>query len=717
MSISRIRYAARSLKSAGGFEFEQLLDDGVQAQSIGKWLFEASWEVANKVGGIYTVIRSKVPITKKEYGNNYVCLGPYNEYFVKMEVDEGPFDNTYLQETVESMRRRGIRVITGNWLIEGYPKVILFDIGSAMFNLGTWKTDLWNISHIGIPHGDFECNDILVFGFLVAWVLGEFLHQTCQIQRYVLANFHEWQAGIPVILCRARKLDISLLFTTHATLLGRYLCAGEQDFYNNLNKFEVDKEAGNRQIYHRYCIERAAVHCAHVFTTVSKITGFEAEYLLKRKPNMLTPNGLTVKSYEALHEFQNLHAINKEKINEFVRGHFHSHFDFDLDKTLYMFSAGRYEFSNKGVDMFIEALARLNYLLKKDNKGVTVIAFLIFPTRTDNFNVDSLRAQSIAKVMRDTVSSIQTRIGKRLYDFCLRGVVPKAGDMLTAEETIELKKCILAANRSTLPPICSHNVVDDAIDPILNALRRCFLFNSSSDRVKVIFHPEFLKSTSPLMPMDYEEFVRGCHIGVFPSYYEPWGYTPAECTVMGVPSVTTNLSGFGSFMEEHIADSEAYGIYVVDRRFKNPEESVQQLTRILHDFCLLTRRQRILLRNRTERLSELLDWSTLGIYYYRARQMALNMTHPEVEEEELRAGLRAMSVHGSAPSSRSSTPAPLDIDDSSSSEDGDDHTTIEAPFGGLRQESIKSLDPLALADVKANLSKHIESTKILEEEN
>lgn len=131
-----------------------------------------------------------------------------------------------------------------------------------------------------------------------------------------------------------------------------------------------------------------------------------------------------------------------------------------------------------------------------------------------------------------------------------------------------------------MPPICTHNVNDDVTDPILNALRRCRLFNDRYDRVKVIFHPEFLRSTSPLLPMDYEEFVRGCHLGVFPSYYEPWGYTPAECTVMGVPNISTNLSGFGCFLEEHVADPPSYGIYVVDRRHKSAEESCQQLAQV-----------------------------------------------------------------------------------------------------------------------------------------
>ena len=255
---------------------------------------------------------------------------------------------------------------------------------------------------------------------------------------------------------------------------------------------------------------------------------------------------------------------------------------FDLDKTLYIFSAGRYEFSNKGVDMFIESLARLNHKLKSSQSDTTVIAFLIFPTNTASFNVESLKGQAISKQLRETVQNLQNDLGKRIYEICLKGDIPHGDSILRNEDIIELKKCVYTSiQRHGLPPICTHNVVDDAVDPILNALRRCQLFNNRYDRVKVIFHPEFLKSTSPLIAMDYEEFVRGCHMGVFPSYYEPWGYTPAECTVMGIPSITTNLSGFGCFMEEHITDPDSYGIYIVDRRFKSSDESCEQSAQVI----------------------------------------------------------------------------------------------------------------------------------------
>jgi len=450
----------------------------------------------------------------------------------------------------------------------------------------------------------------------------------------IIAHFHEWLAGVALVLIRKRNLDIATIFTTHATLLGRYLCAGDVDFYNNLKYFDVDSESGKRQIYHRYCIERGAAHCADVFTTVSHITAYESEWLLKRKPDGVLPNGLNVVKFSAIHEFQNLHARNKEKINEFVRGHFYGHFDFDLDNTLYFFTAGRYEYRNKGVDMYIESLARLNYKLKQSNSNMTVVAFIIMPAATHSFTVDALKGQAVMKQLRQTVADIQESIGKRILASAARGSLPDPSNLLSDEEMIVLKRRIYSLKRDSLPPIVTHNMADDSHDPILNHIRRVRLFNAPSDRVKIIFHPEFLNSNNPILPLDYEEFVRGCHLGVFASYYEPWGYTPAECTVMGVPSITTNLSGFGCFMEEMITHPADYGIYIVNRRTCSVEESVEQLANCMFDFTKKTRRQRINQRNRTERLSDLLDWKRMGIEYQKARWVAVLRKWPEISNLE-----------------------------------------------------------------------------------
>lgn len=324
--MSRRFYRAESALDLSGY-----LDGGESANYENRWTFEIAWEVANKVGGIYTVIRSKAYVSTEELGDNLCLLGPYIEQCARTEVEENEFEyGSPLHTAVVVLRDQGYKVHCGTWLVDGNPKVILFDIGSRYWSLDSYKQELWEKCHIGVPHYDTESGNAIVLGYMVASFLEEFkkANETYSLENEnvnpkIVAHFHEWQAGVGIIALRTRNIEIATVFTTHATLLGRYLCAGKTDFYNNLPNFDPDKEAGERQIYHRYCLERAAANLAHIFTTVSDITALEAEYLLKRKPDVITPNGLNVKKFSALHEFQNLHAINKEKIHEFVRGHFH----------------------------------------------------------------------------------------------------------------------------------------------------------------------------------------------------------------------------------------------------------------------------------------------------------------------------------------------------------------------------------------------------------
>uniref|UniRef100_A0A8C1MAQ2 Glycogen [starch] synthase n=1 Tax=Cyprinus carpio TaxID=7962 RepID=A0A8C1MAQ2_CYPCA len=668
-------------------------------------LFEVSWEVTNKVGGIYTVIQTKAKITVDEWGENYIMMGPYYEHNFKTQVEKCEPPNQAIKAAMDSLINNGCQVHFGRWLIEGSPYVILFDIGAAAWNLDRWKGDLWNACSIGLPYHDREANDSLVFGSLVAWFFKELTDQL-QDKPNVIAHFHEWQAGTGLVLSRSRKIPLATVFTTHATLLGRYLCAGNADFYNNLDKFNIDQEAGERQIYHRYCLERAAVHCAHVFTTVSQITAVEANHMLHRQPDVVTPNGLNIRKFSAMHEFQNLHSMNKAKIQEFVRGHFYGHLDFNLEKTLFFFIAGRYEFSNKGADLFLESLSRLNYLLRVQKSDVTVVVFFIMPAKTNNFNVESLKGQAVRKQLWDTAQSVKEKFGKRLYESLLRGEIPDMSKILDRDDFTIMKRAIYATQRHSFPPVTTHNMLDDSTDPILSNIRRIGLFNGRNDRVKIVFHPEFLSSTSPLLPMDYEEFVRGCHLGVFPSYYEPWGYTPGECTVMGIPSVTTNLSGFGCFMEEHVSDPSEYGIYIVDRRFRSADESCNQLTQFMFSFCQQSRRQRIIQRNRTERLSDLLDWRYLGRFYMHARHLALSRSFPgKFKMDHLNLAPtqgfrypRPASVPPSPSASSHSTPHHSDEEDDDTYDEEEeaerDRQNIKAPFTLGAEPEGKSKQPL-----------------------
>lgn len=191
--------------------------------------------------------------------------------------------------------------------------------------------------------------------------------------------------------------------------------------------------------------------------------------------------------------------------------------------------------------------AGLNFRLQSMGSTTTVVAFIIMPAATHSYTIDALKGQAVTKQLRDTVTDIQNRIGNRLFEHAARyndskpetgSLVPDLAELLTEEDRVLLKRRIFALKRNSLPPVTTHNMTDDGSDPILNQIRRVQLFNRDTDRVKVIFHPDFLNANNPILGLDYEEFVRGCHMGVFPSYYEPWGYTPAECTVVSADSVT-----------------------------------------------------------------------------------------------------------------------------------------------------------------------------------
>ncbi|OQR79756.1 glycogen-like [Tropilaelaps mercedesae] len=434
------RVSRRLYAEGGTNQLASFYDRGAEAAKQNAWVFEVSWEAANKVGGIYTVIKTKAEASTLELGDQYVLIGPLNHNAVKTEVEvtkpQGVFDRA-----LESFRSQGIGFVYGRWLIDGYPQILLIDIGSAVSRLSDWRSDVYTKSGIGLPNDDTESNDAVLFGYLTAWFLEEFVTAVRgNGQPYVTAHFHEWMTGIGLLQCRMKHLDVATVFTTHATLLGRYLCAGNVDFYNHLADFDLDREAGDRGIYHRYCIERAATHTAHIFTTVSEITALEAQFLLRRKAEVITPNGLNVKRYEAHHDFQNKHALAKEKIHNFVRGHFHSHYDFDLDKTLYFFIAGRYEFGNKGADLFIESLARLNHRMKTTNCEHTVVAFVIFPAKVHNFNVESLRGQAVVKQLKETCDAIQRRIGDRLFETALSGSLPDVSELFTSDDLVMLKR-------------------------------------------------------------------------------------------------------------------------------------------------------------------------------------------------------------------------------------------------------------------------------------
>jgi len=584
-------------------------------------LCEIAWEVCQQMGGIYTVIRSKAEAALEWWGRRYLLVGPYDPNASAAEFEEGSLTGP-VGRVVQTLRDRGIEAHYGRWLVTGTPRVVLLNPASVMGRLGEIKYLFWEHHQIGLPD-DAMLNQVIAFGYLVE----QFLRLLVQEERRpVIAHFHEWMSGSAIPELRRSNVPVSIIFTTHATQLGRYLAPNDPWFYDHVPFVDWAADARRFNIEPQAKIERAAAHGSHVLTTVSEITAFECEHLLGRRPDLLLPNGLNIERFAAIHEFQNLHRAYKEKIHQFVMAHFFPHYTFDLDKTLYFVNAGRFEYRNKGFDMTLDALASLNARMKRDAVDRTVVFFLITQRPFRSINAEVLRSRAVMEEIRATCMAIKDQFGDRLFVASAMGQNPAWEDLADDFWHLRLRRLLHAWKSPRLPALVTHDLVDDPRDEVLNQIRTCNLLNRPDDPVKVVYHPDFVTSSNPLFGMDYDQFVRGCHLGIFPSYYEPWGYTPLECAARGVPAITSDLAGFGTYLIENMPDHESNGLFVAHRRHAPYVAALNELSEWLYQFTKLERRDRIALRNKTESTAERFDWHNLGRHYLEAYRLVRERT-------------------------------------------------------------------------------------------
>lgn len=578
---------------------------------------EVGWEVCQQLGGIYTVLRSKAPSFSARLGKDYCLIGPYNPETATLEFEEGRHSDIF-QKASDAVNEAGLKVYSGTWLIPGRPRVLLVDLECVRPKLIDIKYFIWEKQHIQLPQGDELTDQVILFGHLVQSLIESIAKLAT---KPLVAQFHEWMAGTAIPELRRKDVKAGIVFTTHATLLGRYLAQADPKYLDRLPFVDPASESKRFGIEARCALENACAHGAHVFTTLSDLTALECQHLLKRKPDILTPNGIFIERPVALHEFQNLHVQFKDKINQFITGHFFPSYTFDLDRTLYFFSAGRYEYRNKGFDLLLDSLARLNHRMKGEGTDKTIVAFIITRRPYHTINPGVLANFALMEELRRTCLAIQAQVGERLFQTAAAGQRADLNNLVDDYWWLRLRRTTHAWKSKKLPPIVTHNLVDDAGDDVLKQLRYLGLFNAKEDPVKVIYHPDFVTETNPLFGMDYEQFTRGCHLGVFPSTYEPWGYTPLECVVRGIPAVTSDLAGFGSYVAKNTPDHQKNGLTVIERRHRDFDMSSRDLTDRLFDFVKLERRERIVLRNRVEALSDQFDWNTLCEHYFEAYGM------------------------------------------------------------------------------------------------
>jgi glycogen(starch) synthase len=603
----------------------------------GAVLFEVSWEACNQMGGIYQVIRSKAPRMVNRWRNRYWLVGPYIESKAALDFEERR-PTGWISRVIDALTVQGLPVYHGRWLVPGRPRVLLLDPRVSQQKLDELKYYAWKNHGIEFPLGapDELVDGVVSFADAVRRLFAAVCdvwrgktaatpaaRESAKAERRVLAHFHEWLGGLAIPMIRRDRLPVAAVFTTHATLLGRYIASSDDKFYDHLPHFDQAKQAAHFAVKAQHGIERACAHGADVFTTVSQITGEECTHLLGRSPDLVLPNGLNIDRYNVGHEFQTLHAQYKDRINNFVMGHFYPSYSFDLNKTLYFFTSGRFEPRNKGFDLCLEAMARLNAELKAADLGVTVVFFIVSQRGTRSINPQLLQRRGVLTELRDVCDRITTDLGEKLFKYAAAGKRVNLDSLVDEYWRLRYRRTQHAMRTDQLPPVVTHVLHDEHTDPVLAHIRSLWMTNGPDDPVKIVYHPEFISPVSPLWGIEYEQFVRGCHLGVFPSAYEPWGYTPLECIAMGVPAITSDLAGFGRYVAETMPDHDQWGLTVLKRRGRSFSDAAGDLTRNLFDFCRLDRRGRIRLRNEVERRSWEFDWSVLGKAYDWSHDLAM----------------------------------------------------------------------------------------------
>lgn len=586
-----------------------------------KTIFELSWEVCNKVGGIYSVISSKACIMNKTY--DYCALGPYIRKKAEVEFSEEEPPEKF-KAAIKEMEKKNIRIHYGTWLIKGEPKSLLFETEKAEINREELKKLLWEKYGIDSLFSGIEFEEPMIFSWCVADFLKILENNNKLNAEKTILHAHEWMSGFSILKIKSEKSKIKTVFTTHATMLGRSISGNTKNLYETLGNFNVWEKAKELGVIDKHTAEKAAANAADVFTTVSEITAREARIIHNRKPEVILMNGLDMDNFPSIEDTSIEHINSREAIREFLAYTFFPYYRFNLEHNLSFFLAGRYEFENKGMDIFIESLGKLNKHLKEKNEDRTITAFFFLAMPNQGVKEELLENKNHYRHIKNYVEINSKEFTRKIVNDFL-GSEKISKDVFSDEFKEEMRKDVLRFRREGYPVLCTHKLHEqEENNSIIKAFRDNGLNNSEEDKVKAILYPAYLDGNDSLLNMEFYETISGCHLGVFPSYYEPWGYTPLESASMGVPALTTDLAGFGRFILEKPRDEENKGIYVLSRDKKKREEYTEELANLLIKFAEMNRKERVKNKVNAKELSELADWKILIKNYKEAYDLCDN---------------------------------------------------------------------------------------------
>lgn len=532
------------------------------------YLFETSWEVCNKVGGIHTVVGTKAKTVVQKMGDHYILIGP--DLMRENPNIEFEQDNELYKAWHGVAYNEGLRIKIGRWKVAGSPVVMLVDMSSFIGRKDELLALLWEDYKVDSISGGWDYVEPVLFGYAAALVVESFVKFYARPEEKVVAHFHEWMTSSGALYLHKNDPAIATVFTTHSTVTGRSIAGNGYPLYGPLHSYNADQMASQLGVQAKHSIEKAAAHNIDAFTTVSEITADECNAMLGVDVTGVTPNG-----FEDDFVFKgDQYDIKRREAREILIrvAETTTQAKFEGDPMIVAIS-GRYEFKNKGIDEFIDSLA----LLRDDSElQREILAYIMVPC----WNHGARR------------------------DLQLKLADPK-------------NNSIDDRNIS----ITTHYLGDPDGDPVIGHLRKNDMLDAKG-KVRVIFVPCYLNGNDDIFNKPYYDLLVGMDVTVFPSYYEPWGYTPLESIAFGVPTITTSLAGFGRWVEHHV-EGDHTGVTVIERNDTNSSELTSAIASTLASYAAMTPQEMNDVRVKATQLSAIALWKNLFINYENIYTMAI----------------------------------------------------------------------------------------------
>lgn len=546
------------------------------------YIFESSWEVCNKVGGIYTVLSSRAKTLQESMQDRILFVGPdcWKEnvcpYFSE--------DPTLFDEWKVKAAEEGLQVKIGRWNIPGNPISILVDFSPYFAEKDSIYTWLWENYEVDSLHAYGDYDEASMFSYAAAKVVESFYAFYLDNSKKVVYHGNEWMCGLGVLYINKVLPEIATVFTTHATSIGRSIAGNNKPLYDYLFAYNGDQMSQELNMQSKHSIEKQTAKYVDCFTTVSDITANECKELLDKPVDFVLPNGFDNSFVPKGVSFTQKRKAARKRLIDVANALMGSDLD---DNTLIVSTSGRYEFRNKGIDVYIEAM---NRLLRDRNLKKRVLSFILVPGW-------------VGEPRQDLVERLNS--GNK-FDTPLE--VPQITHWL-------------------------HNM---SHDNVLGMLKYYNMQNGKDDNVKLVFLPCYLTGNDGVLNLSYYDMVLGNDLCIYPSYYEPWGYTPLESVAFKVPCITTDLAGFGLWANKvKGSDSEILdGVKVIHRTDYNYSEVADAIKDTVADFSGFSAAQVKLSRTNAEKLSKKALWSQFIKYYESAYDFALRKS--ELRKAELR---------------------------------------------------------------------------------